>query len=122
MADLTSIIKKPGTTAAAPSYSALSSADFFTGKAGARYRLHYKNGATPGTGLLKITDPTTPIPPGSPATAGFADLSVVTNMGATTELVVIISAGRHMDGSSNINLVNAGTLTTITVGIEEMSS
>lgn len=120
MADLTATIKTPGTVAAAPVYTALAATDFFTAKPGARYRLHYKNGATPGTGLLKITDPSTPLPPGSPAAAGFADVSVVTNMAATSELVVMLSGGRHTDATSRINLVNAGTLTTITVGIEEV--
>lgn len=120
MADLSATVKTPGTVAAAPVYTAVAATDFFTAKPGARYRLHYKNGATPGTGLLKVTDPSTPLPPGSPAVAGFADVSIVTNMGATSELVAVISAGRHIDATGKINLAHAGTLTTITVGIEEI--
>jgi hypothetical protein len=120
MADLTAQIRRPGAVAAAPNYVAVSATDFFNARTGARYRLHYKNAATPGTGLLKVTDPSTPLPAGSPAVAGFADVSIVTNMAATSEIVAMVSAGRHGDSGGNINLVHAGTITTITVGIEEI--
>lgn len=120
MADLTAQIRRPGVTGAAPNYVAVAATDFFTAKPGARYRLHYKNGATPGTGALKVGDPTSPIPPGSGLAAGFADVTVVTNMAASSESVAIVSGSRHTDGNSRINLAHAGTLTTITLGIEEI--
>lgn len=121
MADLTAQIRRPGLVAAAPNYVGVGATDFFTARPGMRYRLHYKNGATPGTGLLKVVDQTTPIPAGSSAAAGFADLNVVTNMAATSEIVTQLSAGRFLDGNSRINLNHAGTITTITVAIEELS-
>lgn len=120
MADLTSQIRRPGIPAIAPNYVAVSATDFFTAKAGARYRLHYKNGATPGTGTLKVADPSTPIPPGSGLAAGFADVTVATNLAATTETVATVSGSRHVDGNSRINLAHGGTITTITVAIEEI--
>ncbi len=120
MADLTSTIRKPGVTGTAPVYTAVGATDFFTAKQGARYRLPYKNGATPGTGALKVTDPSTPIPAGSGLAAGFADPTVVTNMAATTETVVMVNGARHVDGNGRINLVHGGTITTITVAIEEI--
>ena len=119
MADLTAQIRRPGVVAAAPNYVAVSATDFFTAKPGAKYRLHYKNGATPGTGTLKVGDPTTGIPAGSGLAAGFADVTLVTNMAASTETVAIVSGGRHTDGNSRINLTHGGTLTTITLAIEE---
>jgi hypothetical protein len=122
MADLTSTIKKPGAVAAAPVYTAVTATDSFQAKAGSKYRLHYKNGATPGTGVLKVTDPTTQQPAGSTAAAGFADLQISAAMGATSELVAVIQGGRHVDPNGLINLAHAGTLTTITVAIEEQTS
>jgi hypothetical protein len=120
MADLTSQIRRPGITAAAPNYVGVSATDFFTAKTGARYRLHYKNGATPGTGALKVGDPSTPIPAGSGLAAGFADVTIVTNMAASSESVLVVSVSRHVDGNGRINLTHGGTLTTITVGVEEI--
>ncbi len=120
MADLTAQIRRPGVAATSPNYVAVSATDFFTAKSGARYRLHYKNGATVGTGVLKATDPSTPIPPGSGLAAGFADVTIVSNMPATSESVVVLSGSRHVDGNGRINLTHGGTLTTITVGIEEI--
>lgn len=120
MADLTAQIRRPTITGAAPNYVAVSATDYFTAKPGARYRLHYKNGATPGTGTLKVGDPTTPIPGGSGLAAGFADVTVGTNMAASSELVAIVTGARHADGNSRINLAHGGTLTTITLGIEEI--
>jgi len=120
MADLTAQIRRPTITGAAPNYVAVAITDFFTAKAGARYRLHYKNGATPGTGALKVGDPTTPIPGGSGLAAGFADVTVVTNMAATSESVAVVTGARHMDGNNRINLAHGGTITTITLAIEEI--
>jgi hypothetical protein len=120
MADLTTQIRRPGIPASAPNYVAVAATDFFTAKSGARYRLHYKNGATVGTGTLKVGDPSTPIPPGSGLAAGFADVTVATNMAATSEAVAIVSGSRHVDGNGRINLAHGGTITTITVAIEEI--
>jgi hypothetical protein len=120
MADLTSTVRKPGVTGTVPAYTAVAATDFFSAKQGARYRIHYKNGATVGTGTLKVTDPSTPIPAGSGLAAGFADVTAVTNMPATSESVVVVSGARHVDGNGRINLAHGGTITTITVAIEEI--
>jgi len=120
MADLTTQIRRPGIPATAPNYVAVGATDFFTAKSGAKYRLHYKNGATVGTGVLKVTDPSTPIPPGSGLAAGFADVTIASNMAATSESVTVVNGARHVDGNSRINLVHGGTITTITVAIEEI--
>lgn len=121
MADLTSSIRRPGVVGTAPVYTAVGATDFFTAKSGARYRLHYKNGATPGTGALKVGDPSTPIPSGSGLAAGFADPTIVTNMAASSEVVAMLSGSRHVDGNGRINLAHGGTVTTITVAIEEIN-
>jgi len=122
MADLTlTAVQQPGLTGVAPLYVAASAADFFTAAPNSRYEIHYKNGATTTGGALpfKVTDPTTPIPVGSSAVAGFADgIVAVTGMLATTELkAVIANSTRFMDSQNRINLVHGGTLTTVTVNI-----
>jgi hypothetical protein len=121
MADLTTTIKKPGAIAAAPVYTAVTAADSFQAKAGSRYRLHYKNGATVGTGVLKVTDPTTQAPSGSTAAGGFADVQIASNMTASSELVAVVQGGRHADANGLINLIHGGAITTISVAIEEYS-
>jgi hypothetical protein len=118
MADLTTNIVAPSLVATTPSYNAVSAADFFTAQPGSKYRIHYKNGATPGTGLLKVTDPTSVAPAGSSPAGGWSDVPVVTNMAATTEKSVIVNSDRFRDANGRINLANAGTITTITVAIE----
>lgn len=107
----------------APVYQAVSAADKFPGVPGSRYVLHYKNGATPqasGATPNKLNDPTTPIPGGSSAVAGFADVATsgATGMGATSEATVYIpNSSRHIDSQGFINLTHAGTVTTVTVDI-----
>jgi hypothetical protein len=102
--------------AAAPTYNVCTAADKFAAAPGAKYLLHYKNAATP-TGVLKVTDQVTPIPPGSTASAGFADLQVTASLLASTEAVVEINnSSRFIDGQGFVNLVN-GTPTTLTVAI-----
>lgn len=115
MADLTAGIQQPGLSGVTPNYQVCSAADTFKAASGARYELHYKNAATPTT-ILKVTDPTTPIPGGSTAAAGFADLQVSAALGASAERKVIIDANRFRDASGNINLVH-GTPTTLTLNI-----
>lgn len=123
MADLTAGITKPGLLGVAPNYQAVSAADKFTAQSGARYMLHYKNGATPqATGGLpnKVTNPTAVAPSGSSPTAGWADAvsQATPGMGATTENVVWIDNSTiFKDGTGFINLVHPGTLTTVTVAI-----
>lgn len=108
--------QKASLAAVAPTYNVCTVADKFAAAQGAKYLLHYKNGATP-TGILKVTDQTTVIPPGSTAAAGFADLQVTTTMLATTETMVEIdNASRFMDSTGFINMVNV-TPTTLTVAI-----
>jgi hypothetical protein len=116
MADLTTSVVNPGIAGAAPVYAVASAADYFTAAQGGRYMLHYKNGATPTT-VLKVTDPTTPVPAGSTAVAGYADLQVTAALAGSAERVVWIDNGnRFRDANGRINLVN-GTPTTLTVAI-----
>lgn len=116
MPDLSSSVVNPGIAGAAPVYATASAADYFSAAQGGRYMLHYKNGATPTT-ALKITDATTPVPAGSTAVAGFADLQVSAALGASSERVVWIeNASRFRDANGRINLVN-GTPATLTVAI-----
>jgi hypothetical protein len=108
--------QKASLAAVAPTYNVCTTADKFPAAPGAKYLLHYKNGATP-TGILKVTDTTSVVPAGSTATAGFADLQVTTSMLATTESIVEIdNASRFLDGQGFVNLVNV-TPTTLSVAI-----
>jgi hypothetical protein len=121
MATLTA--RKQGLAFTAPNYQVVSAADKFAAVAGAKYLLHYKNGATPqasGSSPNKVTDPSTPIPAGSSAVAGFADLltSAGAGMGATSEATILLdNSTRFIDGTGFINLVHGGTVTTVTVDI-----
>jgi hypothetical protein len=121
MATLTA--RKQGLAFTAPNYQVVSAADKFAAVAGAKYLLHYKNGATPqasGSSPNKVTDPSTPIPSGSAAVAGFADLltSAGAGMGATSEATILLdNSTRFIDGTGFINLVHGGTVTTVTVDI-----
>lgn len=120
MTDMTSAVQKPALAGVAPTYTAVTAADFFTAQPGARYMLHYKNGATlTGAGAFKVTDPTTATPSGSSPGAGFADAVVqAVGMAATTELISWIdNSTRFRDANGRINLTHIGTLTTVTVGI-----
>lgn len=122
MADLTATaVQLPGPAGVAPTYVAVSAGDFFVAQPNARYELHYKNGGTAtASGAFTVTDPTTPIPPGSGAVAGFADqvVKAAGSMLANTELKAMISnSSRFRDSNGRINLVHGGTLTTVTVNI-----
>jgi len=123
MTDLTTQVRQPGLSGAqAANYAAIAAADFFTAIPGASYILHYKNGATPtGSGIFSVTDPTTPIPSGSGAVAGFADgiLKPTGAFAANTEFIARIpNSDRFRDSTGKINLVHGGgTLTTATVAI-----
>lgn len=119
----TFVAQKPTLAFAAPTYNACTVADKFAAVPGSKYMLHYKNGATPqasSSAPNKVTDVTSPIPAGSAAVAGYADLltSGGTGIPATTEYVVQIdNSSRFIDGTGFINLVHPGTLTTMTVAI-----
>lgn len=116
MTDMTAFVQQPGLSGAAPVYTQCTASDFFTAAPGANYLLHYKNGATP-TGIVKVLDPATPIPPGSTAVAGFADLQVSTSILAAAErLVQIQNANRFRDATGKVQMTN-GTPTTLTVCI-----
>lgn len=123
MTDFTANVQKPGLTGIAPTYNAVTAADKFTAAPNSRYMLHYKNGATAqatGGSPNKVTDPTTPVPSGSSASAGFADAVTQASPGmtATSEFVVWIdNSSRFRDATGFINLVHPGTLTTVTVAI-----
>lgn len=121
MATLTA--RRQGLTFSAPNYQSVTATDKFLASPGSKYLLHYKNGATPqasSSAPNKVTDPSTVIPAGSAAVAGFADLltSSGTGLGATSEATILIdNSTRFLDGQSFINLVHPGTLTTITLDI-----
>lgn len=121
MADLSAFVQKPSYTGVAPTYSAVSAADYFVAQPNSRYEVHYKNGATAtASGAFTVTDPTTPVPSGSGSVAGFADAVVKAagSMLANTELKAIIAnSDRFRDSNGRINLVHGGTLTTVTVNI-----
>jgi hypothetical protein len=115
--------RKQGLAFTAPNYQSVTAADKFAAVPGAKYLLHYKNGATAqasSSAPNKITDTTSVIPAGSSSVAGFADLltSAGTGMGATSEATIEIdNSSRFIDGTGFINLVHPGTLTTVTVDI-----
>lgn len=116
MSDLTTGIQSPGLAGAAPNYQVCSAADFFTAQPNSRYMLHYKNGATP-TGILKVGDPTTAVPTGSTAVAGFADLQLTASLLASTERVHWIdNTNRFRDANGRVQLTHA-TPTTLTLAI-----
>lgn len=123
MADLTSAIQKPGYSGIAPTYSAVSAADFFTAQPSARYMLHYKNGATAqatGGSPNKVTNPTAVAPAGSSPAAGWQDVITQASPGMTSnsEFVVWLDNSTMLrDANGRINLVHPGTLTTVTVAI-----
>jgi hypothetical protein len=121
MADQTANVQKPSITGVAPTYVAANATDFFTATPNSRYEIHYKNGATAtASGAFTVTDPTTPIPAGSGAVAGFADgiIKASGSMLANTELKAVIpNSSRFMDANGRINLVHGGTLTTVTMNI-----
>lgn len=113
---MSAAVQLPGLAGVAPTYTQSTAADFFTAQPNSRYMLHYKNGATP-TGIVKVLDPTTPVPAGSTAVAGFADLQVSASLGATTERVVWIdNSSRFRDANGRIQMTN-GTPTTLSVAI-----
>jgi hypothetical protein len=115
--------RRQGLTFATPNYQAVSAADKFAAVPGAKYLLHYKNGATAqasGSTPNKVTDQTSVIPAGSAAVAGFADLltSGAAGMTATTEATIEIdNSTRFLDAQGFINLTHGGTVTTVTVDI-----
>jgi hypothetical protein len=120
MTDMTAFVQKPALVGVAPTYTQVTAADFFTAQPNARYMLHYKCGVTPtGAGAFKVTDPSTQVPVGSTAVAGFADAQVQgAGMTATTELIAWIdNSSRFRDANGRVNLTATGTLTTVTVGI-----
>jgi uncharacterized protein involved in propanediol utilization len=114
--DFSAQVQNPGLAGVAPTYNQCTAADKFKASPGAKYLLHYKNGATPAT-AVKITDQTTQIPVASGAAAGFADAIVAATIGASAEYInKIDNSSRFMDGQGYINL-QATTPTTLTVAI-----
>lgn len=116
MTDFSANVQAPGLVGVAPVYNTCTATDKFKAAPNSKYLLHYKNGATP-TGVLKVTDQVTAIPPGSTASAGFADLQVTASLLASSETMSKIdNSSRFMDANGFINLSN-GTPTTLTVAI-----
>ena len=137
MATLTTVT--PGVVSAAPTFTAVTAADkFLAGGPGGSggWRIHYRNGATVGTGSLfvqnfsAVTAPvgfTGAVPPGAATPAiptgavHWDDDLVVTNMAATSDRVLFIPGSliaQFVDASGFVNLVHNGTITTITVSVE----
>lgn len=123
MTDFTAAVQKPGLAGAAPTYSALTATDKFLAAPGARYLLHYKNGATTqASGQNKIVDQVSnaQAPAAATLAGGWADAVTTggTFMGANAESTVIIdNSTRFRDALGFINLTHGGTLTTMTLQI-----
>lgn len=123
MTDMTAFVQKPGYLGVAPTYTAVTAADFFTAIPNAKYMLHYKNGATAqatGGSPNKVTNPTAVAPPGSSPAAGWQDVITQASPGmtATSEFVVWLDNSTALrDANGRINMVHPGTLTTMTVAI-----
>lgn len=123
MTDFSANVQKPGYLGVAPIYNTCTANDKFLATPGAKYMLHYKNGATAqasSSAPNKVSDQTSLAPSGaSPAAGSFDALtSGGTGLGATSELVTWIdNSTRFRDGQGYINLVHPGTLTTVTVAI-----
>jgi hypothetical protein len=120
--DFSAAVQKPTLAGVAPTYSALTGTDKFTAAPGARYMLHYKNGATSmAAGTLTIQDTTTQTPSGAAVVANqFDAVAVPTFMAANTELVAWIdNSTRFRDAQGFINLIKTGSpvFTTMTVAI-----
>ena len=122
MTDMTAAVQRPTSgNPVTPTYTQCTAADKFYAGAGARYMLHYKNGATPTTGLF-VNEQVAAAPPGTtpsvPSGATkWSDMQVSAALGATTERVVIIdnvSAYRDVNGFVNLQ---HGTPTTLTLAI-----
>jgi hypothetical protein len=124
MTDFTAQVQVPTLVGSAPTYNVATASDTFDAVPNARYEIHYKNGATTTGGALpfKITDPTTPIPAGSSAVAGFADVvTLPTGMLASTESTVVIdNSTRFRNAAGKITLTHQGTLTTVTFAIKRL--
>lgn len=123
MTDMTAFVQKPGYLGTTPTYTPCTAADKFSAVRGAKYMLHYKNGATAqasSSAPNKVSDQTSLAPSGASPVAGSFDAltSGGTGMGVTSELVSWIdNSTRFMDGQNFINLVHPGTLTTVSVAI-----
>lgn len=122
MTDMTSAVQKPGLAGVTPTYTQCTASDKFLAQRGARYMLHYKNGATPTTQLY-INEQVATVPPGAVApsvpTGGtkWSDVQVSPALGATTERVVWIDpSSNYIDATGFINLVH-NTPTTLSVAI-----
>lgn len=100
----------------APTYTTLTASDTIPVQGTGRYLLITKN--TTGTALTTvIEDPNSSVPPGSAASATFADVSVTTPI-TTGERHTLIDAGRHRDAATGlVTLTNtnaaAGTTGTV---------
>jgi len=125
MATLTTVT--PGVTSVAPVFTAVTAADKFLSSGGGGWRIHYRNGASPGTAALYVQNFTVAVPPGAatpslPSGAvHWSDDLVITSMGATTDRVIYIPGiyiSQFTDSTGFVNLVHNGTITTITVSVE----
>lgn len=126
MATLTTVT--PGVASVAPTFTAVTAADKFLSNAGGGWRIHYRNGATVGTGSLWVTCQNVTVPPGAtsptlPAGSptNWSDNLIVTNMAASSDRVLYIPAiyiAQFTDATGFVNLKHNGTLTTITVSVE----
>jgi hypothetical protein len=123
MSDFTAQVQKPNLTGSTPVYNACTATDKFSALPGARYMLHYKNGATSqASGTNKITDQVSAgsAPSGAVLAGGWADAVTTggTFLAANAESVVWIdNATRFRDSTGFVNLAHGGTLTTMTVAI-----
>jgi Kef-type K+ transport system membrane component KefB len=134
MATLTTVT--PGVVSSAPAFTAVTAADKFLSSGAGGWRIHYRNGATVGTGSLFVQNfsaviaPvgfTGAVPPGAATPAlptgavHWDDDLVVTNMAATTDVRLYIPGiliAQFTDTTGFVNLVHNGTITTITVSVE----
>ena len=134
MATLTTTIV--GVAGSTPAFTAVTANDKFLSNGQGNWRIHYRNGATVGTGSLFVQNFSTvtapvgfsgAIPPGAATPAiptgavHWDDALVVTNMAASVDRVVFIPGSliaQFTDSSGFVNLVHNGTITTITVSVE----
>jgi len=103
-----------------PNYQSCSAADKFLAKAGQRFMLHYKNGATAaGTVFLNEQRAATPrgaVPAAASGATKWSDVRIAASVGANSELVEWIDdAGPFIDAAGFVNLQHGGTVTTLTL-------
>ena len=125
MATLTTVT--PGVVSAAPTFTAVTAADKFLSNGAGGWRIHYRNGATAGTGQLYVTCQVTTVPPGAATPSlptgatNWSDDLVSAALAANGEARLYIPGiyiANFTDASGFVNLKHNGTITTITVSVE----